>query len=84
MAMAEQTADPAASARWYIVHTYSNFEKKAAEEIKRQAEIHGLDDLIFEVMVPTEDCDRLALHCEAGVIVPWALNDRVEGCRPTS
>jgi transcriptional antiterminator NusG len=55
MAMAEQTADPAANARWYIVHTYSNFEKKAAEEIKRQAEIQGLDDLIFEVMVPTEN-----------------------------
>jgi transcription termination/antitermination protein NusG len=56
MAMAEQNADdPAASARWYIVHTYSNFEKKAAEEIKRQAEIQGLDDLIFEVMVPTEN-----------------------------
>jgi transcription termination/antitermination protein NusG len=54
--MAEQNAgDPAASARWYIVHTYSNFEKKAAEEIKRQAEIQGLDDLIFEVMVPTEE-----------------------------
>jgi len=40
---------------WYIVHTYSNFEKKAAEEIKRQAQIQGLEDLIEEVMVPTED-----------------------------
>lgn len=42
------------SARWYIVHTYSNFEKKAAEEIKRQAQIQGLEDLIEDVMVPTE------------------------------
>ena len=24
-------------AKWYIVHTYSNFEKKVAEEIRRQA-----------------------------------------------
>src|ERR1700686_4525688 len=40
---------------WYIVHTYSNFEKKAAEEIKRQAQIQGLADLIEEVMVPTEE-----------------------------
>jgi transcriptional antiterminator NusG len=56
MAMAEANmSDLAASGRWYIVHTYSNFEKKAAEEIKRQAEIQGLDDLIFEVMVPTEE-----------------------------
>lgn len=41
--------------RWYIVHTYSNFEKKAAEEIKRQAQIQGLSDLVQEVMVPTEE-----------------------------
>ena len=42
-------------ARWYIVHTYSNFEKKAAEEIKHQAELQGLTDLIEDVMVPTEE-----------------------------
>ena len=43
------------TSQWYIVHTYSNFEKKAAEEIKRQAVIQGLNDLIEEVMVPTEE-----------------------------
>ena len=43
------------TAHWYIVHTYSNFEKKAAEEIKRQALLQGLNDLIEEVMVPTEE-----------------------------
>jgi len=43
------------NAQWYIVHTYSNFEKKAAEEIKRQAQIQGLSDLVEEVMVPTEE-----------------------------
>ena len=26
-------------AKWYIVHTYSNFEKKVSEEIKRQAKM---------------------------------------------
>src|SRR5580698_9886618 len=45
--------------RWYIVHTYSNFEKKAAEEIKRQAEIQGMTDLIFDVLVPTEEVIEL-------------------------
>jgi transcription termination/antitermination protein NusG len=43
------------TSNWYIVHTYSNFEKKAAEEIKRQAQIQGLADLIEDVMVPTEE-----------------------------
>jgi transcriptional antiterminator NusG len=43
------------TAHWYIVHTYSNFEKKVAEEIRRQAKIQGVEDLIEEVMVPTEE-----------------------------
>ena len=42
-------------AKWYIVHTYSNFEKKVSEEIKRQAKIQSLSDLIEEVLVPTEE-----------------------------
>jgi transcription termination/antitermination protein NusG len=44
-----------ADGKWYIVHTYSNFERKVAEEIKRQAQVQGLEDLIFEVLVPTEE-----------------------------
>jgi transcription termination/antitermination protein NusG len=55
MADTDATGTGPSNAKWYIVHTYSNFEKKAAEEIKRQAEIQGLDDLIHDVMVPTED-----------------------------
>ena len=56
MAMAEATTvQQHADARWYIVHTYSNFEKKVSEEIKRQAKIQGLSDLIEEVLVPTEE-----------------------------
>src|SRR4029078_8932469 len=42
-------------AKSYIVHTYSNFEKKVAEEIKRQAKIQGLEDEIVDVIVPTEE-----------------------------
>jgi transcriptional antiterminator NusG len=41
--------------KWYIVHTYSNFEKKVSEEIRRQAQIQGLSDLVEEVLVPTEE-----------------------------
>jgi transcriptional antiterminator NusG len=42
-------------AKWYIVHTYSNFEKKVSEEIKRQALIQGLTEEIEDVLVPTEE-----------------------------
>ncbi|NNF77623.1 MAG: transcription termination/antitermination protein NusG [Rhizobiales bacterium] len=41
--------------RWYIVHAYSNFEKKVADAIKEQAAAQGLDELFDEVLVPTEE-----------------------------
>ncbi len=41
--------------RWYIVHTYSNFEKKVAESLKEQSVQKGLQDLFEQVMVPTEE-----------------------------
>ncbi len=42
------------SMHWYIVHAYSNFEKKVAELIKEQAAQRGLADKFTEIMVPTE------------------------------
>jgi transcription termination/antitermination protein NusG len=55
---AENTAAaPASNPRhkWYIVHAYSNFEKKVAESIKEQARSQGLEDCFSEILVPTED-----------------------------
>ena len=42
------------SARWYIVHAYSNFEKKVAESIEEKAKAKGLDRHIESIVVPTE------------------------------
>lgn len=41
--------------RWYIVHAYSNFEKKVAELLREQAESQGLSDQFEEILVPTEE-----------------------------
>ena len=41
--------------RWYIVHAYSNFEKKVAESIKERAKAANLDHLFEEVLVPAEE-----------------------------
>jgi transcriptional antiterminator NusG len=41
--------------RWYIVHAYSNFEKKVAEAIKERAKAASLEHLFEEVLVPSED-----------------------------
>ena len=41
--------------RWYIVHAYSNFERKVAESIKERAAAAGLTDMFDEVLVPMEE-----------------------------
>jgi transcription termination/antitermination protein NusG len=42
------------TARWYIVHAYSNFEKKVAEDIENKAKQKGLSGQIEQIVVPTE------------------------------
>ena len=42
------------TARWYIVHAYSNFEKKVAEDIVNKAKQKGLSADIEQIVVPTE------------------------------
>jgi transcriptional antiterminator NusG len=42
------------TARWYIVHAYSNFEKKVAEDIENKAKQKGLSADIEQIVVPTE------------------------------
>ena len=43
------------SLRWYVVHVFSGSEKKVAEALKDQIEHKGMDELIKEVLVPTEE-----------------------------
>ncbi len=50
--MAETRTD---QARWFIIHTYSGFEKKVAQAIKDQSIRKGMADQFEEVLVPTEE-----------------------------
>jgi transcriptional antiterminator NusG len=45
--------------RWYVVHVYSGFEKKIAQQIKEQANQKGLGDQFDEVLVPSEEVVEL-------------------------
>lgn len=45
----------ATAAKWYIVQAYSGYEKKVAEAIRASANLHGLEALIEEVLVPIEE-----------------------------
>jgi len=42
------------AARWYIVQAYSNFEKKVAEAIEKEAGQKGLSHFFEKILVPTE------------------------------
>ena len=41
--------------QWFIVHTYSGFEKKVAESLSERKTAYGLADEIGEILIPTED-----------------------------
>lgn len=41
--------------RWYIVHAYTNFERKVADAIRERARQAGLEHLIEDIVVPTEE-----------------------------
>jgi transcription termination/antitermination protein NusG len=41
--------------RWYIVHAYSNFERKVAEALKERVKQHGLEEHFEQILVPMEE-----------------------------
>ncbi|EME68183.1 transcription antitermination protein NusG [Paramagnetospirillum caucaseum] len=43
------------TARWYVIHVYSGFEKKVAQSIREQAEQKGVAEAFEQVLVPTEE-----------------------------
>jgi transcriptional antiterminator NusG len=42
------------SRRWYAVHTYSGYEDAVARYLKQRVESLGMNDKIFEIVVPKE------------------------------
>ena len=45
----------AGDAKWYVAHTYSGYENKVKANIEKSVENRGMQDLILDVRVPTED-----------------------------
>jgi len=44
---------------WYAVHTYSGHEKKVKTNIERRAATMGLNEKVFQILVPTEKESRV-------------------------
>ena len=41
--------------RWYVVHAYSGYEKRVLNSLKEQVELHSMQDLFGDIIVPTEE-----------------------------
>lgn len=44
--------------RWYVVHTYSGHENKVKANIEKLVENREMQDIIFEVIVPSEEYEE--------------------------
>ena len=45
----------AEEAKWYVIHTFSGYEKKVQANIEKSIENRGLQELILEIKVPMEE-----------------------------
>jgi transcriptional antiterminator NusG len=52
---AEKYAIPEDGRAWYVVHFYSGYENKVHHSIEQRIETMGMQDMIFDVIVPTEE-----------------------------
>ena len=41
--------------RWYIIHTYSGYEKKVKTDLEKRIESLNLEDRVFRIVVPEEE-----------------------------
>ena len=41
--------------KWYIIHTYSGYEKKVATDLEKRIESLNLTDRVFRIIVPEEE-----------------------------
>ena len=51
----EEDAEPQDNRQWYVVHCYSGQENKVRHAIEQRIETMGMQDKIFDVVVPTEE-----------------------------
>lgn len=51
----ETEAEPGDDRRWYVIHTYSGYENKVKKNLEQRIKAMGMQDRIFQVVVPVEE-----------------------------
>ena len=49
--------------KWYVVHTYSGYEKRVKQNIESRVQNFGLEDKIFQIEIPMEEVEK---HTDKG------------------
>ena len=53
---AEQGEEPSSTeGQWFVLHTYSGYEKKVKKSIEMRVEALDLGDRVYEIVVPTQE-----------------------------
>src|SRR3984885_2164561 len=82
----EPAAAPEDTRHWYIIHTYSGFERKVAESLRTRAEAFGFSDQIGQILIPEEEVVELRngkkvtskrLLYPGYVVVQMEMNDKL-------
>ena len=49
--------------KWYVLHTYSGYEKRVKTNVESRVASFGMEDKIFQIEVPMEEVEK---HTEKG------------------
>jgi transcriptional antiterminator NusG len=55
----EEAPVPPDTKQWYIIHTYSGFERKVSESLRTRADAFGFGDQIGQILIPEEEVIEL-------------------------
>ena len=55
MSMTDSGNGTAEDRKWYVIHTYSGYENKVKTNLEHRIESMGVQDKIFQVVIPTEE-----------------------------
>lgn len=50
-----EDVEPDDGRRWYVIHTYSGYENKVKKNLEQRIKAMGMQDQIFQVVVPVEE-----------------------------
>ena len=61
---------------WYVIHTYSGYEEAVAKNLRQRVESLGMEDKIFDVLVPKER--KIKIQKGKRKIIDWPIFSEIK------